>query len=178
MPICTFALATNRPRPPMTAARGATATIDRKSTRLNSSHVAISSAPVGLSTLSLHDALPISNGVPQTGLSGSASSERFFRIDVPAGASDLEISMSGGTGDADMYVRIGDKPTTSTYDCRPWRHGNNRSEEHTSELQSRGHLVCPRRPLHPLPTRRSSDLQRRSSNRSVGQRQLGALLQD
>lgn len=69
----------------------------------------------------------LTNGVPQTGLSGSASSERFFRIDVPAGASDLEISMSGGTGDADMYVRIGDKPTTSTYDCRPWRNGNNES---------------------------------------------------
>src|SRR5437870_1021329 len=32
-----------------------------------------------------------------------------------------------------------------------------RSEEHTSELQSRGHLVC-RPVLHSFPTRRSSDL--------------------
>jgi hypothetical protein len=32
--------------------------------------------------------------------------------------------MSGGTGDADMYVRYGDKPTTSTYDCRPYVIGN------------------------------------------------------
>src|SRR5690625_1108829 len=41
-----------------------------------------------------------------------------------------------------------------------------RSEEHTSELQSRGHLVCrllleyftPHRSFHSFPTRRSSDL--------------------
>src|SRR5690625_2574822 len=34
-----------------------------------------------------------------------------------------------------------------------------RSEEHTSELQSRGHLVCRLLlPLHSFPTRRSSDL--------------------
>src|SRR5690625_380313 len=35
-----------------------------------------------------------------------------------------------------------------------------RSEEHTSELQSRGHLVC-RLVLHSFPTRRSSDLVRK-----------------
>ena len=29
--------------------------------------------------------------------------------------------MSGGTGDADLYVRAGSKPTTSTYDCRPYK---------------------------------------------------------
>src|SRR5690625_1109108 len=33
-----------------------------------------------------------------------------------------------------------------------------RSEEHTSELQSRGHLVCRLRMLYSFPTRRSSDL--------------------
>lgn len=33
--------------------------------------------------------------------------------------------MSGGTGDADLYVRLGSAPTTSSYDCRPWKSGNN-----------------------------------------------------
>lgn len=67
------------------------------------------------------------NGVPQTGLSGSQGSERHFTIQIPSGASNLEISMSGGSGDADLYVRRGAPPTTSSYDCRPWRNGNNES---------------------------------------------------
>src|SRR5215510_443272 len=48
------------------------------------------------------------------------------------------------------------------------RKSRSRSEEHTSELQSRGHLVCRlllercvgHRDLHSFPTRRSSDLDR------------------
>src|SRR5207253_1556983 len=40
--------------------------------------------------------------------------------------------------------------------CSPTPSRPERSEEHTSELQSRGHLVC--RSLRPFPTRRSSDL--------------------
>jgi hypothetical protein len=35
--------------------------------------------------------------------------------------------MSGGTGDADLYVRFGSAPTTTTYDCRPYKSGNNES---------------------------------------------------
>jgi hypothetical protein len=32
-----------------------------------------------------------------------------------------------GTSDADLYVRIGAKPTTTTYDCRPYKTGSNES---------------------------------------------------
>lgn len=67
----------------------------------------------------------LQNGVPESGLSGSQGSETHFYIDVPAGASNLEISISGGSGDADLYVRHGSAPTTGTYDCRPWLNGNN-----------------------------------------------------
>jgi len=67
----------------------------------------------------------LENGVPETGLSGAAGSQVFFTIDVPAGASDLSIVTSGGSGDADLYVRFGTQPTTSSYDCRPYRNGNN-----------------------------------------------------
>jgi serine protease len=35
--------------------------------------------------------------------------------------------MSGGTGDGDLYVRRGSEPTTATYDCRPYKTGNNES---------------------------------------------------
>jgi serine protease len=46
---------------------------------------------------------------------------------VPAGASNLVFQSSGGTGDADMYVRFGSAPgtTAGTYDCRPYLNGNN-----------------------------------------------------
>jgi pseudolysin/vibriolysin len=35
------------------------------------------------------------------------------------------ISIAGGTGDADLYVRAGSAPTTSSYSCRPYKTGNN-----------------------------------------------------
>ena len=38
---------------------------------------------------------------------------------------ELVVNMSGGTGDADLYVRHGDKPTAASYKCRPYKPGNN-----------------------------------------------------
>ena len=49
----------------------------------------------------------------------------FFKIEVPAGQTRLEIAMSGGTGDADLYVRVGDKPTPHQWDYRPFVLGSN-----------------------------------------------------
>jgi len=67
---------------------------------------------------------PLSNGVPVTGISGAAGSEKFYKIEVPAGQDELEISTSGGTGDVDLYVRRGSLPTTTSYDYRPYKVGN------------------------------------------------------
>ncbi|MEN1957060.1 PPC domain-containing protein [Luteimonas sp. MJ204] len=66
----------------------------------------------------------LQNGVPVTGLSGAANSERRYTIQVPAGRSQLRVQTSGGSGDVDLYVRQGSAPTTSTYSCRPYRAGN------------------------------------------------------
>lgn len=66
----------------------------------------------------------LQNGVAKTGLSGALRTESFYTIEVPAGASDLTFNLSGGSGDADLYVRFGARPTTATYDCRPFRNGN------------------------------------------------------
>ncbi len=67
----------------------------------------------------------LTNGVPATGISGAASTELYYSLDVPAGQSKLEIAMSGGTGDADLYVKQGSLPTTTSYDYRPFLFGNN-----------------------------------------------------
>ncbi|MDZ7790182.1 MAG: S8 family peptidase [Xanthomonadales bacterium] len=72
-------------------------------------------------------ATELSNGTPESNLSGGDGSESFFTLDVPSGASNLEFAMSGGSGDADLYVRFGAEPTTSTYDCRPYVGGNDES---------------------------------------------------
>ena len=65
------------------------------------------------------------DGVPVTGLSGSYGSEVDYRIVVPVGQGELEISISGGTGDCDLYVRRDGPPTYGTYDYRPFLFGNN-----------------------------------------------------
>lgn len=67
----------------------------------------------------------LEDGQALTGLSGSASSQTFYTMEVPTGATNVTFTMSGGTGDADLYVRAGSAPTTSTYDCRPYKGGNN-----------------------------------------------------
>ncbi|MEJ6475214.1 S8 family serine peptidase [Pseudoalteromonas piscicida] len=68
----------------------------------------------------------LQNGVPVSGLAGTSGQELLYTIDVPANAT-LSVSTSGGSGDADLYVRKGSEPTTSQYDCRPFLNGNNES---------------------------------------------------
>jgi hypothetical protein len=60
---------------------------------------------------------PLANNVPVTGLSGSTDSQKCFRIDVPAGQAILAVQTSGGTGDADLYVKQGSIPTPSDFNC-------------------------------------------------------------
>jgi serine protease len=66
----------------------------------------------------------LTNGVAKTGLAGATGSQQNFTLAVTAGATGLKFVMSGGTGDADMYVKFGSAPTTSSYDCRPYVNGN------------------------------------------------------
>jgi hypothetical protein len=67
----------------------------------------------------------LQNGVPVTGISGALGSQQSWTMSVPAGATSLQIQLSGGTGDADLYVRYGSAPTTSVWDCRPYAGDNN-----------------------------------------------------
>ncbi|GAA0205383.1 S8 family peptidase [Kangiella japonica] len=66
----------------------------------------------------------LENGVAQT-ISGASGSETDFTFEVPSDATSVDFQMSGGSGDADLYVKFGSAPTTSSYDCRPYRNGNN-----------------------------------------------------
>ncbi len=66
----------------------------------------------------------LSKGVPATGLSAATGADVVYTMSVPSGASNLTFSASGGTGDADMYVKFGSAPTDTSYDCRPYKSGN------------------------------------------------------
>ena len=60
----------------------------------------------------------LSNGVAITGIAGAAGSDQLYTLDVPAGATNLKFVTSGGTGDADLYVKFGSAPTTTVNDCK------------------------------------------------------------
>ncbi|CAH7064362.1 Neutral protease [Vibrio chagasii] len=66
----------------------------------------------------------LTKGAPISNLSGNKYSESFYTFSVDS-ASNVTVAISGGSGDADLYVKAGSKPSTSSYDCRPYRTGNN-----------------------------------------------------
>lgn len=57
-------------------------------------------------------------------LSGARLSFVHRSFTVPAGARALSIVVTGGTGDADLYVRRNIQPTTGSFNCRPFQDGN------------------------------------------------------
>ncbi|MET0548435.1 MAG: S8 family peptidase [Xanthomonas sp.] len=69
----------------------------------------------------------LQDGVAVTNLSANTGSSLNYTVKVPSGASSLVVNISGGSGDADLYVRFGSAPTDSAYDCRPYRSGNTES---------------------------------------------------
>ena len=75
----------------------------------------------------------LKKGVPVTNLSDTRGGEDFYTFTVDS-AANLVVSISGGSGDADLYVKAGSKPTTNSFDCRPYRSGN--SEQCSVAAQS------------------------------------------
>ncbi|AFE08782.1 bacillolysin [Corallococcus coralloides DSM 2259] len=66
---------------------------------------------------------PLTNGTAVT-VSDSTGNNKYYSLVVPAGATALTFTISGGTGDADLYVKFGAVPDSATYDCRPYQSGN------------------------------------------------------
>lgn len=65
------------------------------------------------------------NNAPVSGLSGARGSLMNFKFSVPSGVASVTFTLSGGTGDADLYVKYGQLATLSTWDQRPYTSGNN-----------------------------------------------------
>jgi hypothetical protein len=73
-------------------------------------------SPADLST-------PAWPGLDQSG-SLAAGSTRSFQAAVAPGTYQVSIT---GTGDVDLYVRLGKAPTSTLYDCRPYLIGSDES---------------------------------------------------
>lgn len=63
-------------------------------------------------------AIPLSNGAAVTNIADVAGGNRYYTIAVPSGATNLQVTTGGGSGNVDLYLRAGNAPTTSAYDCR------------------------------------------------------------
>ncbi|TMO69711.1 M28 family metallopeptidase [Pseudoalteromonas aurantia] len=60
----------------------------------------------------------LENGVAKTGINGAAKQQLFYSLNVPLNGTNLQFTTAGGTGDADLYVKFGTKPTLQSYDCK------------------------------------------------------------
>ncbi len=70
----------------------------------------------------------LTKGVAVTGLSGTTGDEKYYIMNVPAGATNLSFSIQApapSSGDADIYVKKGSDPTLTNFDCRPYYGGSN-----------------------------------------------------
>src|SRR5439155_24620365 len=94
----------------------------------------LTTAPTGLSPLSLHDALPISPD--SSSLRNNTSSISSLTCSTSCRAWSTS-SLTSSPGSAAVSRRASRRASGVRNSCETAR-----SEEHTSELQSRGHLVC------------------------------------
>ncbi len=78
----------------------------------------------------------LESGVSQSGSLSGTGAEDFYRIDVPSGATQLEVVLDGPAGsDFDLYTRQGARPSDSTYDCRPYTGGSDETCTHANPAQ-------------------------------------------
>ncbi|QDO85442.1 PKD domain-containing protein [Shewanella psychropiezotolerans] len=69
----------------------------------------------------------IPDDFPRTNLSADKENWLRFSYTVPQGVTQLVINSTGGTGDADLYVKKGAAPSQTDYDCRPYQSANDES---------------------------------------------------
>ena len=74
------------------------------------------------------------NGYPVT-VSGGLGSLQTFHLVNPAPAAKLSLTLRGGSGDADLYVRRYVEPTFTDYDCLSDSVGNTENCVYTSSVE-------------------------------------------
>jgi hypothetical protein len=78
------------------------------------------------------------SGMMESGMVARGGEQRYETPTLTAGRYRFALR---GTGDADLYVRIGSAPTTTTYDCRPYRSDANETCEVELPAQANVHVM-------------------------------------
>ena len=81
---------------------------------------------------------PAWTGLDEAGMLARGDETRFTTPTLPAGDYRFEIT---GSGDADLYVRIGSEPSTRDYDCRPYSSSSNETCEVTLAAEAPIHVM-------------------------------------
>ncbi|MDN3487286.1 M28 family metallopeptidase [Pseudoalteromonas sp. APC 3224] len=71
----------------------------------------------------------LQNGVTVASITENAKAERVFTLNVPDNATNLNFITSGGSGDADLYVKFNSVPTLTNFDCKSTTSSSNESCE-------------------------------------------------
>jgi hypothetical protein len=66
----------------------------------------------------------LTSGQAVTGLADVQNSLRYFKLSVPANSTNATFSI-GGTGDCDIYVKLGSVPTINSWQFRPYTSSSN-----------------------------------------------------
>ena len=61
-------------------------------------------------------------GLTENGTLARSAKKTFTTPTLAAGSYQFEMT---GTGDADLYVKVGREPSLTSYDCRPYKTGSN-----------------------------------------------------
>jgi hypothetical protein len=83
----------------------------------------------------------LTNGQTVPNLAAAAGNQTFYVINVPYGQTSLEIKISGGSGDCDLYVKRGSPPTMSSYSYRPYLGGNNEAVTVTNPASGNWYIM-------------------------------------
>lgn len=71
----------------------------------------------------------------------ASSTQTYAYIMVPAGAKNLKLTTSGGTGDVDMYVSVDKYPSTGIYDYASVKSGNDESVTISNPTANRWYYI-------------------------------------
>lgn len=111
-------------------------------------HIAVTGYSTGMSPYilvgtKLDDGGDRWDGMTEAGNVDQGADVRFTTDSLGAGSYTISIAHDPNNdgGDADLYVRVGNAPSTSTYDCRPYLNGSNETCNVTLTSAARIHIM-------------------------------------